>query len=138
MNKRKIIGIIILSFLFSTNIYAWWSIQLTIRDSTHYKLTSDAFSLLNTNDYHNLTDFAEDIIDWTAGTEDDKRAHGGDRSKNDGPYVDFWNKAYDQYKLGNIANGEDSAIYQISLMMHLIEDKAVPAHAYGCLRDVDS
>ena len=33
MHLRKILGIIILSIFISENVYAWWSVQLIIKDS---------------------------------------------------------------------------------------------------------
>lgn len=111
-----------------SNCWAWWSAR-TLFSSTHHKITDDALDLVN-DSYADINRFGSDISNWTSGTTDDVRAHDGDALANGGPIHKWWGLAQEAYASRNLNSEDWSAYYYISLMMHLIEDQAVPAHAY--------
>ena len=46
-----------------------------------------------------------------------------------GPYDLWYKKGWDRYVTGKYVGDKDSAYYYFSLMVHLVQDQAVPAHA---------
>ena len=128
-NKIVIFLCILITFL-TANSWGWWSAS-NIFNSTHHNITDDSINLPGANYPDVTTKFSGDISDWTSGTTDDVRAHAGDALANGGPIGQWWYNAQKQYKEGNFAAGDWSAYYYVGLMMHLIEDQAVPAHAYN-------
>lgn len=129
MNIRKILIIIYIFLILAVNVYAWWSFPYIV--STHYKLTNDAINLINSDSCQYVTQFNNDIKKWSSGYENDKNAHNGDIKRNFGDPDVFWEDAKTAFDAGNIAGGKSSAFYYISLIIHLIEDMAVPAHVYN-------
>ncbi len=125
------IGILIF-LLMTTKALAWWSVP-SIVSSTHYKVTGDALSKLTATDYPDMQSqwFGPYIKKWTSGPNDDAAAHGGTAIPNGGDWQSHWTDALTQYKSINFASGDRSAYYYIALMMHLVEDQAVAAHAYN-------
>ena len=110
-----------------STVFAWWSATVLF-DSTHHKLTESSINILGSS-YPDINKFNNDICDWTSGTTDDSRAHNGNSTLNGGPIELWWYNAQQKYKAKDFATGDWSAYYYVSLMMHLIEDQAVPAHA---------
>lgn len=137
--KKAIIALALLLSIYVSTVTAWWSVPTDFSGSTHYKLTDDARTLIG-SDYPDIIKFGVDISDWTAGSTDDARAHNQNSETletlnkllNGGPIRDWWDKAQTQYiDSHNFDSGDWSAYYYIALMMHLIEDQSVPAHAYN-------
>ncbi|MFH0875828.1 MAG: hypothetical protein V1859_07865, partial [archaeon] len=126
---RKIKIGVVLIVLLTTSVFAWWSATVLF-NSTHHKLTDSARNILDTTYPDVTTKFGGDVSNWTSGSTDDTRAHEGNSLANGGPIGDWWDKAQEEYKKGNFASGDWSAYYYVGLMMHLIEDQGVPAHAY--------
>jgi hypothetical protein len=135
MNKNRLLKTITFLFLLlsATNSYSWWSAE-TIINSTHYKETKDSEDLLsqiNVDQYPDVTTkYGDNIRDWTSGINDDKAAHDNDSTRNDGPIQQWFDNAIEKYKSLNFNNDNESTYYYIALMIHLIEDQGVPAHAY--------
>jgi len=141
--KKTIAVIALLLFVYVSSAAAWWSVpyvNFKLENSTHYLLTSDARTLAG-SDYPDVTvKFGGAISNWTSGGTDDARAHNQDSETlqtlnkllNGGPIADWWRKAKIKYSQDrNFNSGDWSAYYYVALMMHLIEDQAVPAHAYN-------
>lgn len=130
MLARKIIVAIILLMVAPVNVYGWISQSLNYTGNTHYKLTNDAIGLIDSNSCQYVPMFSKEIKKWTTNLLNDTEAHGGNLSDNGGNPKFLWEKAEAGFDSGNIAGGKNSAYHYIALIIHLIEDQAVPAHAY--------
>ncbi|MBP7654635.1 hypothetical protein KA977_14525, partial [Candidatus Dependentiae bacterium] len=129
-------------------IYSWWSVPPF--GSTHYYLSDEAKKLITAIEYPDITTrFGNDICAWTDGSTDDASAHndyidnnGEDGKKNDGAIKVHWEKGFDKYKNFKFSSNDEDAYYYFGLMTHLVEDMAVPAHAYdiqhGNFRNMDN
>jgi len=141
--KKAILTLAVLLFVYVSSASAWWSeTAAQVFNSTHRNLTGSARGLLNNADYPDIEKYGSDISNWTSGGTDDIRAHNPDSENvpvsaldpllNRGPIDVWWKRAQIKYKEDrNFNSGDWSAYYYVALMMHLIEDQAVPAHAYN-------
>ncbi len=138
--KKTIALIALFMLVYVTAAFAWWSVPTGFSGSTHHKLTDSAEGLLSGSNYPDIIKFGGDVSDWTSGKTDDARAHNLDSEDpatvlntllDGGPIGTWWDRAQREYKNNNYNSGDWSTYYYIALMMHLIEDQAVPAHAYN-------
>lgn len=148
--KALITTTVILLSTIPRDASAWWGTN-TLSDTAHFNLTTKAEAIIALKVFPpdhfpgpykditwNYNYYGGAIADWTSGTIDDKRAHGGDVNRNDGDMPLFWDKAKERYKFflfnGNEIGddpGNWGAYYYVALMTHLTEDMGVPAHAYN-------
>jgi hypothetical protein len=142
--KKTVVAATLFSILLVTPAMAWWSVPTYLSGSTHHRLTDAAEGLLPASgSYPDVTiQFGPYMSDWTSGSTDDTRAHNLDSDKpettlnpllNVGPIEVWWIKAKEKYNLRKFGSTDWSAYYYISLMMHLVEDQSVPAHAYNIM-----
>lgn len=124
--------LIVITLTLPNSVHAWWSEPF---NDNHQRMSKDVLSHLeNLENDDGCPDMRSEFygtVIWraTEGSRDDKTAHGGDASANDGPAAKWWNEALSQYKQLNL-RGEEGAHWYIGQMVHLVEDMAVPAHAF--------
>ncbi len=118
---------------------AWWSVP-TGEESTHHRLTvaGENYIAGMGGNADVAVRYGTAISSWTSGSEDDERAHANDGKRNDGPIMQWWRYALEQYRYFKFSGPGDplstekpGAYYYVALMAHLTEDMGVPAHAYN-------
>ena len=98
-----IVCLLFLSFSTLSAKTRWFSVSNSGNignNSTHHKITQDAIKLLDKYGYKDVADkFAEDLMDWTSGSDDDANAHDGNGAANGCKNItNHWKAAYNRYK----------------------------------------
>jgi len=126
---------------------AWFSMGLpwdpSLRGDTHERVSKNAVDAIATEapDMDRSGAMGAFIWEATEGFKDDAKAHDGNGKANDGNYRKYWRLALKRYN-GMHFNGRGhgkmskfemncGAYWYIGRMLHLVEDMAVPAHAYN-------
>ncbi len=157
--KKLALALLFLVFGASQS-WAWKSVGLFgfDIDSTHHKISERAISMISSNhpsEYPDVTSYyGNRISNWSSGLADDMNAHGqildipytdpryGDTGHaldfDGGPYTDWDDNMRARYLSLDFVTGDSffgtkSAYYYLGLMVHLIEDQAVPSHSANIL-----
>ncbi|HNW44292.1 MAG TPA: hypothetical protein PKI19_07285 [Elusimicrobiales bacterium] len=126
---------------------AWFSMGLpwdpNLKGDTHERLSKDAVDAVvaEAPDMSRGKALGSFVWEATEGFKDDAKAHDGNGKANDGNYRKYWRlalKRYNSLHFNGKGHGKASkfemnagAYWYIGRMLHLVEDMAVPAHAYN-------
>ena len=117
----KLVAFAVIAFISLPMIaFAWDSIGLP----THRQMTTDAMPLLSADEYPDIEKFRANLIEYSGN---EYYSHGGNYLANGGDPNNLWDeKVKKQYKIGDYGDAYD----YIGCILHLVQDKGVPAHAF--------
>lgn len=122
------------SFIFPSKSHAWWSETKTQHIlSTHDRIGKKAEELITLRNQF-LQDNIDEILSYTYRANNDQDAHGGDGTRNGGNIETYYRAAliaYQNYLNTGDDNNKRAAMQWLGWCIHLIEDMAVPAHAFN-------